>query len=308
MDPYLRFDRDAWARLRDHTPLTLSEAELEQLRGVDEAVSLEEVERVYLPLSRLLNLRFTASRELLRSTSTFVGSPASALPFVIGLAGSVAVGKSTTARILRALLARWPEHPRVDLVTTDGFLHPNQVLEEREIMHRKGFPESYDVKRLLRFLFDLKAGEGQLKVPVYSHQQYDVLPDTHQEIDRPDILVLEGLNVLQTPRATEMGTDAQVVSDFFDFSIYVHAEEPLIQRWFLGRFNTLRDTAFQRPDSHFHRFATMPQAKAERFAIEVWDTINSVNLRENILPTKARASLILEKGEDHRVHRVALRR
>lgn len=308
--PYAEFTRDEWAKLRGSTPLTLSEAELQALRGVDEWVSMDEVEEVYLPLSRLLNLYVAASQQLYRVTDTFLGSPAARVPYVIGVAGSVAGGKSTTSRVLKALLARWPDHPTVDLVTTDGFLHPNRVLEERGIMHRKGFPESYDVRRLIQFLAAVKSGADQASAPVYSHLVYDIVPGGELVVRRPDILIVEGLNILQTGPASPEGRPPRVfVSDFIDFSIYIDASESLLEDWYIRRFQRLRETAFRDPSSFFHRYAVgMSDEGALEFARDVWTSINAVNLRENVLPTRDRARLILEKGADHRVEQVRLRK
>ena len=305
--PYISFSREEWSRLRGNTPLTLSEADLAALRSAEEYVSMEEVTDIYLPLSRLLNLYVAAAQGLHRVTDTFLGHPAAKTPYVIAVAGSVAGGKSTTSRVLQALLARWPDHPRVDLVTTDGFLYPNRELEARGIMHRKGFPESYDVRRLIRFLADLKSGREEVRAPVYSHLVYDILPDRELVVRQPDILVLEGLNVLQTGGGD--GRPPRVfVSDFIDFSLYIDAREEMLESWFLQRFRRLRETAFRDPESYFHRYAAMPEEEATAFGRHVWATINAVNLRENVLPTRERATLVLEKGEDHRVERVRLRK
>jgi type I pantothenate kinase len=300
--PYLSFTRAEWAGLRGETALTLTPADVDALTGVTEKLSIREVEEVYLPLSRFLNLHISAVQELHRVTSRFLGTLAPRVPYVIAIAGSVSAGKSTIARLLRLLLARWPNHPRVDLVTTDGFLYPNRILEERGIMHRKGFPESYDRMRLVRFASDLKSGIAPLRVPVYSHLHYDI---TGEElvIDAPDILILEGLNVLQS------GSEHVVfVSDFVDFSIYVDARESDLQTWFLERFARLRDTAFRDPQSFFHSYAAMHEVEAMAIARDVWDRINLANLRENILPTRERARLVLEKGESHVIEKVLLRR
>jgi type I pantothenate kinase len=305
--PYLDFDRRSWAALRAATPLTLSESDLEELQGLNERVSLEEVETIYLPLSRLLNLHVSATQTLHKATDTFLGSLPAPIPYVIGVAGSVAVGKSTLARILRTLLSRWPDHPRVDLVTTDGFLHPNRVLDERGLMLRKGFPESYDVRTLVQFMADVKAGRGAVHAPVYSHQAYDILPGEFQVVDRPDIVIVEGLNVLQTGDGAPGRPARLFVSDFFDFSIYMDAEESDIAAWYVARFQTLRETVFRDPRSYFHRFSALTEAQAQETAQDIWRTINGVNLRENILPTRERARLILEKGSDHAVRRVRLR-
>ena len=305
---YTNFNREEWARLRDTTPLTLSETDLAELHGLNEQLSMDEVKEVYLPLSRLLNLHVAASRELERVTDRFLGKTVAESPYILGIAGSVAVGKSTTARVLRALLARWPDHPRVDLVTTDGFLFSNQVLEERGLMARKGFPESYDLRRLVRFVADLKSGASEVSAPVYSHLVYDIVPGEAQVVRRPDVLILEGLNVLQGGARRPDDEGRPYVSDFFDFSIYVDAEEEHIKDWFLQRFRRLRETAFRDPKSYFRKFAHLSEAEATTFAGRVWEEINGANLRENILPTRERAHLILEKGPDHRVERVRLRR
>lgn len=302
--PYVGFSRMAWARLRADTPLTLTECDLDRLRGINERVSMAEVEAIYLPLSRLLNLYVAATQDLYRATGTFLGSRESKVPYVIGMAGSVAVGKSTTARILQALLARWPDHPKVDLVTTDGFLLPNEELERRGLLHRKGFPESYDRRALLEFVSDLKAGEPHVTSPVYSHLAYDIVPDQVQVFHQPDIVIVEGLNVLQSGGA---GTSV-FVSDYFDFTIYVDAALPDVRRWYVERFLALRSTAFQDPASYFHRHAALSDHEAVRLARQIWRTINEVNLRENIAPTRERAHLILHKAADHAVTHVRLRK
>ncbi len=326
--PYISFSRDEWARLGASTPLTLGDADLARLQGINERVSLAEVSDIYLPLSRLLNLYVSACGDLHRATDTFLGGPAAKVPFITGIAGSVAVGKSTTARILQALLARWPGHPRVDLVATDGFLYPNRVLEERGLLGRKGFPESYDVRRLIRFLADVKSGRAEVAAPVYSHLIYDIVPDQFQVVRQPDIVIVEGLNVLQTgprPGPNVLPFDPRpgstipspsgshrastvFVSDFFDFSIYVDAEEAFITRWYMERFLTLVKTAFRDPNSYFHRYASLSIEEAVTFAETIWQEINGPNLRENILPTRERARLILEKGSNHCVRSVRLRR
>jgi len=305
---YLDFDRASWSRLRQATPLTLGEADLAELRGLNERVSLAEVEAIYLPVSRLLNLHVAATQTLHETTDTFLGTPPRPSPYVIGVAGSVAVGKSTFARILRALLSRWPAHPRVDLVTTDGFLLPNRVLESRGLLGRKGFPESYDVRRLVEFMRDVKAGDSAVHAPVYSHQAYDIVPGDFQVVDRPDIVIVEGLNVLQTGDGLGGRPLRVFVSDFFDFSIYMDADEVDIERWYVSRFLTLRETVFRDPRSYFHRYASLGPGEARAVAQDIWHTINGVNLRENIKPTRERASLVLEKGGDHAVQRVRLRR
>lgn len=306
--PYLDFDRAAWARLRAATPLTLSEADLVELQGINERVSLAEVEAIYLPVARLLNLRVAATQTLNEATATFLGSRPAPVPFVLGIAGSVAVGKSTAARLLQALLSRWPAHPRVDLVTTDGFLLPNRVLEARGLLARKGFPESYDVRRLLQFMADVKAAAGPVTAPVYSHQVYDVVPGETQTVDRPDVVIVEGLNVLQGGAGRPGRSSPAFVSDFFDFSIYLDADERDIEAWYVSRFLRLRETVFQDPQSYFHRYAELTEAQAVEAAHGIWRTINGVNLRENIGPTRERARLVIEKGSDHAVTRVRLRR
>ena len=303
--PYVALSREEWAALRGATPLTLSPADLATLRGLNEEVSMDEVEAIYLPLSRLLNLYVAATQGLHDATNAFLGARASGMPFVIAIAGSVAVGKSTTARILQALLARWSNHPKVDLVTTDGFLYPNRILEERGLLARKGFPESYDVRRLLQFVAEVKSGAAAVTAPVYSHLHYDILPDEVQVVEQPDIVILEGLNVLQTGRA-EAGR--VFVSDYFDFSIYVDAAEHDLRHWYVERFLRLRETAFRDPESYFHRYASLSRDEAVATATRIWEEINAVNLRTNILPTRDRARLVLEKGADHAVQRLRLRK
>jgi type I pantothenate kinase len=300
---YLAFDRDEWADLRAATPLTIRERDLEELRGINEKIDLDEVAAIYLPLTRLINLYVSATQNLHKVSATFLGAMAPKVPYVIGIAGSVAVGKSTFARILQALLARWPDHPRVDLITTDGFLFPNAVLDDRGIMNRKGFPESYDTKALLSFLRDVKSGAAEVTAPVYSHVVYDIVDDERVVINQPDILILEGLNVLQ------VGSESnEFVSDYFDFSIYIDAEEADIEQWYIDRFQALRETVFRDPDSFFQHYAHLTDAEAVEMARTIWREINGKNLVENIDPTKSRASLLVKKGADHRVTKVNLRR
>ena len=303
VDRYLRFDREQWSMLRAQTPLTLSEKELEALRGINDRIDLDEVATIYLPLTRLLNLYVAATQNLHRVSATFLGTMAPKMPYVIGIAGSVAVGKSTSARILQSLLMRWPEHPRVELITTDGFLYPNAVLEERGLMNRKGFPESYDTKRLLQFVRDVKAGTAEVSAPVYNHVVYDVMPSHEVVVHQPDILIIEGLNVLQVGSG-----NTEFVSDYFDFSIYIDALETDIEGWFIERFQTLRKTVFQDPNSFFRHFADLTQDQAVALAHEIWTGINGKNLKENIQPTRARASLVIQKGADHKVSSVHLRK
>jgi type I pantothenate kinase len=302
ISPFLEFSRREWALLRASTPMTLGESDLERIRGINVALSVAEVEQIYLPLSRLLNLYVRASQQLFSVTDTFLGKPTQPVPYVIGIAGSVAVGKSTIARILQALLSRWPDHPRVDLVTTDGFLYPNRELADRGLMLRKGFPESYDRRLLLEFVSDLKAGRDEVAAPVYSHQAYDIVSGERRVVRRPDVLILDGLNVLQG------GGAGTYVSDYFDFSIYVDADPTEIEQWYVRRFLTLRDTSFRDPSAYFHRYASLSDEEAVAEGRRIWKEINEVNLHENILPTRERATLILEKGSDHEVERVRLRR
>ena len=299
---FLEFTRAEWAALRASTPLPLTEPQLRGLVSVNEHMSLDEVADVYLPLSRLLNLYVWATHNLHQATATFVGSDSPRVPFVIGIAGSVAVGKSTASRLLQALLSHWPSHPQVDLVTTDGFLLPQRVLEERGLAHRKGFPESYDIRRLLRFMADVKSGAGEVDAPVYSHLAYDIVPGESQVVRHPDIMIVEGLNVLQS------GSGPMFVSDFFDFSIYIDAHEGDIEQWYVERFLALRETVFRNPQSYFHRYASLSNDEAMEKAHSIWRDINLVNLQENVAPTRERAHLILEKGRDHAVRRVHLRR
>ena len=306
--PYRVFSRPEWARLREDTPMTLVPRDLEQLSGLIEELSIAEVEQIYLPLSRLLNLYVAATQELYAATNRFLGRRDTKVPFIIGIAGSVAVGKSTTARVLRALLARWPDHPRVDLITTDGFLFPNAELERRGLMQRKGFPDSFDTARLLNFLAKVKSGEAGAEAPVYSHFHYDILPGQRVVIEQPDILIVEGLNVLQPAGLPRNGEAVPFVSDFFDFSIYLDAEMAVLEEWYLTRFMKLRATAFRDPAAYFHRYASLSADAAQARALEIWRTINLKNLEENILPTRQRARLILRKGTTHRIESVSLRK
>jgi type I pantothenate kinase len=308
VSPYRVFTRDEWAGLRANTPLTLDEEDLARLKSLNDPLSLEEVVAIYLPLSRLLSLYVEATQGLYDATRTFLGTRDGKTPYIIGIAGSVAVGKSTTARLLRALLARWPTSPKVDLIATDGFLLPNAVLRQENLMERKGFPESYDLPALLAFLNDIKAGRRNVAAPVYSHLVYDIVPGETVTIDRPEILIVEGLNVLQTSRLPRDGRAVPFVSDFFDFSIYIDAEEAIIKRWYVDRFQRLRETAFRDPASYFHRYSAISTAEAIGTAEGLWNRINLVNLRENILPTRPRADLILTKSANHRIEKVALRR
>jgi type I pantothenate kinase len=302
--PFVEIDRADWARLAPRMPAPLTEAEVRRLRGTGDRLELREVAEVYLPLSRLISLYQESAARLHRETTGFLGAPTHPTPFVIGVAGSVAVGKSTTARLLRELLTRWEGSPTVDLITTDGFLHPNRVLEQRGIMHRKGFPESYDRRALLQFVTRVKSGVDEVRAPVYSHLTYDIVPGEEIVVRRPDILVVEGLNVLQPPPS---GAHL-AVSDLFDFSVYVDARTSAIREWYVERFFALKATAFQDPQSYFHRFASMSDAQARAYSSEIWDTINGPNLVSHILPTRSRADLVLRKADDHSIRSVLLRK
>jgi type I pantothenate kinase len=302
VSPYRSFSRAEWARLRHDTPMTLEPSEVTRLRSMHDRLDMSEVEEIYLPLSRLLSLYVRAAQQ------GFLGTEDAKMPYIIGVGGSVAAGKSTTARVLEALLARWPNVPKVDLITTDGFLYPNAVLDREGLMEKKGFPESYDLQALLLFLSDIKAGRRPVRAPVYSHLIYDVIPNQWIEIDRPDILIVEGLNVLQAGRLPKDGKAVPFVSDFFDFSVYIDADEDVLLSWYVSRFLTLRGTAFADPKSYFHRYARLTDKEAADTATSIWNRINLINLHENILPTRRRADLILKKGKSHQVEEVALRR
>ena len=302
------FSREEWSALRADTPMTLTAEEIARMHSMHDRLDMKEVEEIYLPLSRLLSFYVAAAQRLFVAQRHFLGIEDRKMPYIIGVAGSVAVGKSTTARVLQALLARWSPRPKVDLVTTDGFLYPNKVLEREGLMQKKGFPESYDLPALLGFLSDIKAGRRPVQAPVYSHLTYDVIPNEGVEVDRPDILIVEGVNVLQTGRLPRDGKAVPYVSDFFDFSVYIDADEPVLREWYVERFLTLRNTAFRDPRSYFNRYAKLSDDEATARALELWTTINLVNLEENILPTRPRATLILKKGADHIIETVQLRR
>ncbi|HIE0651112.1 type I pantothenate kinase [Serratia marcescens] len=306
--PYLQFDRTQWAALRDSVPLTLSEEEIVKLKGINEDLSLEEVAQIYLPLSRLLNFYISSNLRRQAVLEQFLGTDGQKIPYVIGIAGSVAVGKSTTARLLQALLSRWPEHRSVELITTDGFLHPNKVLNERGLMKKKGFPQSYDMHSLVKFVSEVKSGAKRVTAPVYSHLIYDVVPEGNKVIEQPDILILEGLNVLQSGMDYPHDPHRVFVSDFVDFSIYVDAPEALLQSWYINRFLKFRQGAFSNPDSYFHHYSKLPEPEAINIATQLWNEINGLNLQQNILPTRERASLIMTKSANHAVESVRLRK
>jgi type I pantothenate kinase len=305
ISPYLSFSRAEWAGLRASTPLPLTESDLATLRGINEDISLDEVAGIYLPLSRLLNLYVSAIQSLHKATDTFLGHLPAKVPYIIGIAGSVAVGKSTMARILQALLSRWPDHPKIGLITTDGFLYPTAILEKRGLMNRKGFPESYDQGRLVRFLTEIKSGKHEVTAPVYSHLIYDIVAGAVQTVRQPDVLIVEGLNVLQSKPSRGSRI---FVSDFFDFSIYIDAGEETIENWYVARFLKLRETVFRNPDSYFNRYVNLSLEEATAKAHSIWREINGPNLRDNIQPTRERAQLILRKGADHAVEEVRLRK
>ncbi|QBR71470.1 type I pantothenate kinase [Beijerinckiaceae bacterium] len=308
LSPYHRFTRSEWAALRADTPLTLSAEDLSRLKSLNDPISLEEVVAIYLPLSRLLALYVAATQGLYKATQRFLGAEGGKMPYIIGVAGSVSVGKSTLSRVMQALLSRWPNTPKVELVTTDGFLHPNAVLKSEGLLDKKGFPESYDSTKLLCFLSDVKAGRRNVQAPVYSHVTYDVVPGESIIVDRPDILIVEGLNVLLPQRAARDGRAIPFVSDFFDFSVYLHAAESDLEKWFIARFMRLRQTTFRDPSSYFKKYADLDDAAANAVARDIWTRINLRNLRENILPTRPRANLVLTKGPSHIIEEVELRK
>lgn len=304
LTPFLSFNRQQWAELRKSVPLTLTEQDLKPLLGINEELSLDEVRTIYLPLVRLINYYIEERIQRQQVMNRFLGVNPDKVPYIISIAGSVAVGKSTSARILQSLLSQWPEVRKVDLITTDGFLYPLEKLQKDNLLHKKGFPVSYDTSRLVRFLADIKSGKPNVKAPVYSHLVYDIVPDQFDVVDQPDILILEGLNVLQTDdRSTQT-----FVSDFVDFSIYVDADENLLKKWYISRFLKFRQSAFSDPNSYFKHYASLSEEEAVSTASRIWDEINGLNLRENILPTRERANLILTKGADHAVELVKLRK
>ncbi|NIH16356.1 type I pantothenate kinase [Serratia symbiotica] len=306
--PYLQFDRTQWAALRNSVPLKLSEEEILKLKGINEDLSLDEVVQIYLPLSRLLELYISSNLRRQAVIEQFLSTDGQKIPYIIGIAGSVAVGKSTTARLLQALLSSWPEHRSVELITTDGFLHPNKVLNERGLMKKKGFPQSYDMRSMVKFVSEVKSGAKRVTAPVYSHLIYDLVPDGNQVIEQPDILILEGLNVLQSGMDYPHDPHRVFVSDFVDFSIYVDAPETLLQNWYINRFLKFRQGAFSNHDSYFHNYSKLPEPEAVSIATQLWNEINGLNLQKNILPTRERASLIMTKSASHAVNSVRLRK
>ncbi|MBX9448146.1 type I pantothenate kinase [Dickeya chrysanthemi] len=306
--PYLHFNRQQWANLRDSVPLTLTEDEIIKLKGINEDLSLDEVAEIYLPLSRLLNFYISSNLRRQAVLEQFLGTDGQKIPYIIGIAGSVAVGKSTTARVLQALLSRWPEHRKVELITTDGFLHPNKILQQRNLMKKKGFPQSYDMHSLVKFVSEIKSGVPCVTAPTYSHLTYDIVPDCNKVIEQPDILILEGLNVLQSGMDYPHDPHRVFVSDFVDFSIYVDAPEDLLKSWYINRFLKFREGAFTNPDSYFHNYAKLAETEAVNIASQLWSEINGLNLKQNILPTRERASLIMTKSANHAVECVRLRK
>lgn len=306
--PYMSFNRSQWSKLRDSVPMTLDEQDITRLKGINEDLSLREVAEIYLPLARLLNFYITSNLSRQNVLDKFLLAPAQKIPYIISVAGSVAVGKSTTARVLQALLSNWPSTRKVELITTDGFLHANAVLQQRNLMKRKGFPESYDMHRLVKFVADLKSGKERVTAPVYSHLIYDIVADSHKVVEQPDIVVLEGLNVLQSGMDYPHDPHHVFVSDFVDFSIYVDAPEALLEKWYINRFLKFRQGAFSDPDSYFHHYAKLAESEAVGIATSLWQEINLRNLRQNIHPTRERASLILTKTENHEVNSIRLRK
>ncbi|WP_026818722.1 type I pantothenate kinase [Arthrobacter castelli] len=306
--PFVELDRQTWSRLSTEIESPLNQADVDRLRGLGDPLDLDEVREVYLPLSRLLNLYVGAAGQLHAATTTFLGEQTTRTPFVIAVAGSVAVGKSTTARVLQQLLRRWPDTPNVELVTTDGFLYPNAELKRRGLMERKGFPESYDRRRLLRFVSEVKSGAEEVRAPWYSHVTYDIVPGKEVVVRRPDVLIVEGLNVLAPARMRPDGVSGLALSDFFDFSVYVDAKTSYIEQWYIERFQSLRYSSFSSPESYFHRYANLSDTEAEQTARGIWKSINEPNLRENVLPTRGRAQLVLTKDSDHSIRRMLLRK